>query len=144
MHGNRKKSIAEIFEKSFFLFQITVEFIVREYKEFVTLRLQCCVHKSLNIWRGEAYKESDRFMFHLLIKVGILPFYMHRFFKFNLKPSSRRVLRILKQSGALDVRQNITSISTGIRKVTYHTRAKPFGESVFHVEWILDFESSEN
>ena len=49
MHGNRKKSIAEIFEKSFFLFQITVEFIVREYKEFVTLRLQCCVHKSLNI-----------------------------------------------------------------------------------------------
>ena len=30
-------------------------------------------------------------MFHLLIKVGILPFYIHRFFKFNLKLSSRRV-----------------------------------------------------
>ena len=30
-------------------FEITVEFVAREYSEFVTLRIEYCLHKSLNI-----------------------------------------------------------------------------------------------
>jgi len=41
-------------------FEITVEFVARKYNEFVTLRIEYCLHKSLNIWRGGTHKENVR------------------------------------------------------------------------------------
>jgi len=71
-------------------FEITVEFIARDCNQFATLQLQYCVHKSLHIRRTGTYKESVTFMCFTCFKVGFLLFYIHRFFKFNLKLSSRR------------------------------------------------------
>ena len=48
-------------------------------------------------------------MFHLMVEVGFLPFYKHRFLKLYLSLTKYLVpaeSRISKQSGAQDVRQN--------------------------------------
>ena len=102
--------------------------------------------------------ESQVYVFHLLVEVGFLPFYEHRFFELHLVFSSCRVqdLEAIQCSGCsarlwtlqMGSRKmpagftNITSITTCRRKFINHTGAKPLRDSIFYIKKILDFESS--
>ena len=110
--------------------------------------------------------ESQVYVFHLLVKVGFLPFYEHRLFELYLVFSSCRIqdLEAVQCSGcsarlwtlqmSKNVRRrvgnlsagfpNTTSITTCTRKFINHTGAKPLRDSIFYIKEILDFESSKD
>ena len=79
--------------------------------KFVTLRWQYCVLTSLAELVTLSYLqgESQDYVFHLLVEVGFLLFYEHRFLTLYLSLNWYLVAaesRIWKQSGVQDVRQD--------------------------------------
>ena len=48
--------------------------------------------------KGERERESQVYVFHLLVKVGFLPFYEHGFLKLNVILSSYREQDLYKPS----------------------------------------------
>ena len=72
--------------------------------KFITLRWQHCVLKSLKlVVLSYLQEESQVYVFHLLVKVGFLPFYEHRLFELYLVFSSCRIqdLEAVQCSGCL-------------------------------------------